>query len=74
MCATALGGHTANTGAGHLPWNAFARAIHAVPFPTVPTATVIGIALGAVVLANVVVAVPARMAARTRTAVLLRAE
>ena len=59
---------------GRVLWNAFAEAIHAVPVPTVSALTIVAIAIGAVVLANVVAAVPARLAARTRTAVLLRAE
>ena len=59
---------------GHLLWNAFAEAIHAVPVTNIPALYVAAIAVGAVVLANVVAAVPARVAARTRTAVLLRAE
>jgi hypothetical protein len=59
---------------GHLLWNGFAEAIHAVPVTSIPPAYVIAIAVGAVVLANVVAAIPARLAARTPTAVLLRAE
>jgi FtsX-like permease family len=55
-------------------WNLFADAIHAVPQPTVPTLTIALIVIGALVLANLVAAIPARQAARTRTAVLLRAE
>ena len=59
---------------GHVLWNGFAGAIHAVPVTSIPPAYVAAIAVGAVVLANVVAAVPARIAARTPTAVLLRAE
>ncbi len=59
---------------GHVLWTGFAEAIHAVPVSTISPAYVALIAAGAVVLANVVAAVPARVAARTRTAVLLRAE
>jgi hypothetical protein len=59
---------------GHVLWNAFAEAIHAVPVTSIPGAYVALIAVGAIVLANVVAAVPARLAARTRTAVLLRSE
>ena len=59
---------------GHVLWNAFAEAIHAVQVTSIPSLDVALIAVGAVVLANVVAAVPARIAARTRTAVLLRAE
>ena len=59
---------------GHVLWNGFAEAIHAVPVTSIPPAYVVAIAVGAVVLANVVAAVPARLAAHTPTAVLLRAE
>jgi hypothetical protein len=59
---------------GRWLWDLFARAIYAVPLPTVPTLEVVLVALGALVLANVVAAVPGRMAARTPTALVLRAE
>ena len=59
---------------GRVLWDLFATEIHAVPAPTIPTVTIVVIALGALVLANVVAAIPGRMAARTPTAVLLRAE
>jgi hypothetical protein len=59
---------------GRWLWVLFARQIYAVPEPTVPVASIILIAAGALVLANVVAAVPARLAARTSTAVMLRAE
>ena len=59
---------------GRWLWDLFARAIFAVPDPTVPVLQVVLVAVGAVVLANIVAAVPGRMAARTRTALLLRTE
>jgi hypothetical protein len=59
---------------GRWLWDLFARGIYAVPEPTVPVFQVVVIALGALVLANLVAAVPGRMAARTRTALALRAE
>ncbi|MGA8296408.1 MAG: FtsX-like permease family protein [Acidimicrobiales bacterium] len=59
---------------GRLLWVLFARGIHAVPEPRVPALTVVAIALGALALANIVAAVPGRIAARTQTAALLRAE
>jgi hypothetical protein len=46
----------------------------AVPLPSVPVLTITLIAVGAVVLANVVAAVPGRMAAQTPTALVLQAE
>ena len=59
---------------GRLLWDVFARAIDVVPQPTVSILAITLIAVGALVLANLVAAIPARQAARTRTAVLLHAE
>ena len=59
---------------GRWLWDLFARGIYAVPDPSVPVAEIVLVALGALVLANLVAAVPGRMAARTRTALVLRAE
>jgi predicted lysophospholipase L1 biosynthesis ABC-type transport system permease subunit len=59
---------------GRILWDLFAGGINAVPQPTVPVLAVVLIALGALVLANVVALVPGRIAARTPTALLLRAE
>ena len=59
---------------GRLLWNLFANGIHAVPAPSVPALTVVAIALGAIVLANIMAAVPGRIAARTPTGILLRSE
>ena len=59
---------------GRWLWILFARQINAVPHPTVPVASVILVAVGALVLANLVAALPARRAAHTQTALLLRAE
>ena len=60
--------------AGRSLWDLFARQIHAVPDPTVPVVTIVIVGLAALVLANVVAAIPGRQAARTHTAVLLREE
>ena len=60
--------------AGRSLWDLFARAIHAVPQATVPPLTIMFIAIGALVLANLVAAIPGLQAARTRTALLLHAE
>lgn len=60
--------------AGHFMWDLFAREINAVPQPTVPVLSIVLIVVGALVLANVVAAIPGRIAARTPTALLLRAE
>ncbi len=59
---------------GRSLWDVFARAIDVVPRPTVSMVAITLIAVGALVLANVVAAIPARQAARTRTAALLHAE
>jgi ABC-type antimicrobial peptide transport system permease subunit len=59
---------------GRWLWDLFAHQIYAVPEPTVPALWVLVIALGTLVLANVVASIPARAAARTPTALLLRAE
>jgi FtsX-like permease family len=60
--------------AGRWLWDLFARQIYAVPYPTVPVMSMALVALGTLVLANVVAAIPARTAARTPTAIMLRAE
>ena len=59
---------------GRWLWDLFARQIYAVPDATVPALSVVIVALGALVLANVVAALPGRSAARTPTALLLRSE
>jgi hypothetical protein len=59
---------------GRFLWDLFVRQINAVPDPTIPTVSIVLIAVGAVLLANLVAAVPGRIAARTPTAQLLRSE
>jgi hypothetical protein len=59
---------------GRLLWDLFAHEISAVPAPSIPAPSIVLIAIGSLVIANVVAAVPGRMAARTATALLLRAE
>jgi MacB-like periplasmic core domain len=59
---------------GRILWVQFAHAITVVPAPSVPVVPVVGIALGALVLANLIAAIPGWIAARTPTALLLRAE
>jgi ABC-type lipoprotein release transport system permease subunit len=59
---------------GRWLWDLFARQIYAVPYPTVSVVSIILVALGTLVLANVIAAVPARNAARTPTALMLRSE
>jgi ABC-type lipoprotein release transport system permease subunit len=60
--------------AGRLLWSAFAEEIHAVPTPTVPGGTIFLVAAAALVLANLVAAIPGRLAARVPAALALRAE
>ena len=59
---------------GRFLWDLFAHEIYAVPSPTVPILSVVAIVVSALVLANLVAAIPGRLAARTSTALLLRAE
>ena len=59
---------------GRWLWLAFARQLSAVPDPTIPAASIALAALAALVLANVVAAVPGRTAARTPAAMVLRSE
>jgi hypothetical protein len=59
---------------GRFLWTLFARAIYAVPQPSVPALTIVLIALGALVLANIVAVFPGQIAGRTPTALLLRTE
>jgi hypothetical protein len=59
---------------GRIVWDLFAHQINVVPAPRVPVLSVVFIALGTLVVANVIAALPGRMAARTPTAFLLRAE
>jgi hypothetical protein len=59
---------------GRWLWDLFAQNIDVVPAPTIPVMSIVLITLGALVLANLVAAVPGVIAARTKTASLLRAE
>ena len=59
---------------GRFLWDLFAREIDAVPAPSVPVVSIVLIAAGALVLANIVAAIPGRIAARTPTALVLRTE
>jgi hypothetical protein len=59
---------------GRTLWDLFAREINVVPEPSVPVLLIALIALAALVLANVVAAVPGWSAARTPAGLLLRAD
>jgi hypothetical protein len=60
--------------AGRQLWNIIAGTLGVVPSPRVPTLTVALLVPGAVLLANVIAALPARAAARTQPALVLRSE
>jgi hypothetical protein len=55
-------------------WTLFARNLNAVPHPTVPLLSVVLVAVGALVFANLAAAIPGRSAARTPTALILRSD
>jgi ABC-type lipoprotein release transport system permease subunit len=59
---------------GRWLWTLFANGIYAVPLPAVPVLEVTLVAVAAIAFVNVVALLPARIAARTPTAVLLRSE
>ena len=59
---------------GRWLWTLFARSVYVVPEPTIPVLSVILVSVGAIVLANVVAALPGRSAAKTSTARILRGE
>jgi FtsX-like permease family len=69
-----VAGIPAGIALGRWLWTLFAHQIYAVPQPTVPTLSLVYIGLGALVLANLVAAIPGRHAARTPAALALRAE
>ena len=58
---------------GRQLWILFARNINAVPQPTVPMSLLL-VTVGALILANLIAAIPARIAARTPAAFVLRTE
>jgi hypothetical protein len=60
--------------AGRVLWSSFARSISAVPYAAASVPTTILVAVGALVFANLVAVLPARSAARTPAALVLRAE
>ena len=59
---------------GRVLWNLFADEISAVPAPTVPGGSIVVIGVLALALAILVAMIPGRLAARTPTSQLLRAE
>jgi ABC-type lipoprotein release transport system permease subunit len=59
---------------GRWLWTLFANNIYAVPRPTVPFIPLVIVALSALVLANLVAALPGRSAARTSAGQVMRGE
>ena len=59
---------------GRWLWVLFARQIYAIPQPSVPVLSVVLVAIGSLLVANVVAALPGLAAARTSTSLLLRTE
>jgi hypothetical protein len=59
---------------GRWLWTLFAREIYAVPEPTIPALSIVFVILGALVLTNIIAFFPGRIAARTKAALVLRAE
>ena len=59
---------------GRSLWDLFADNIYVVPSPVVTAIPIVAIAVGALVLGNLVAAVPGRIAAHTPAALLLRVE
>jgi FtsX-like permease family len=74
IVAGVVAGIPAGVALGRWLWILFAEQIYAVPSATVPVLSLCYVALGALVLANVVAAFPGRRAARTPAALVLRAE
>jgi hypothetical protein len=59
---------------GRQLWFVFARSIAVVPDAVAPLTTLLAIAVGAIVFANLVAVLPGRAAAKTSTAIVLRSE
>ena len=60
--------------AGRWGWRLFARELEVVPVPVVSPLVVLAVAAGGIVAANLIAALPARAAAHTQPAVVLRTE
>jgi hypothetical protein len=69
-----VGGVPLGIALGRSLWDLFAREIDAAARPSVPVLSVVVIGIGALVLANLVAAIPGRIAARTPTALAFRTE
>jgi putative ABC transport system permease protein len=60
--------------AGSLMWRAVANRVGVLPTVAIPAGILVGVSVATIVVVNVIAAVPARSAARTRPAVALRSE
>ena len=60
--------------AGRWAWNLFAEQLGVVPEPVTPISTIVLAVPATILLANLIAVLPGRIAARTRPAVVLRAE
>lgn len=69
-----VGGIPAGVALGRWLWILFAQQIYAVPRATVPALSLVYVGLSALVLANLVAALPGRHASRTPAAIVLRTE
>ena len=74
VAAGTLAGVPLGTAFGRYLWDLFARQISVIPEPSVPVVEVVVVIAAALVAANLVAAIPGRVAARTPAAALLRAE
>jgi ABC-type antimicrobial peptide transport system permease subunit len=74
IVAGIVAGIPAGVALGRWLWILFAKQIYAVPSATVPVLSLCYVALGALVLANLVAAFPGWSASRTPAALVLRAE
>ena len=68
------GGATGHRGGARLVWDAFAGNLGVAVDPVVTAWIIVGVAVGTLVVANVLAVVPALVAARARPAALLRSE
>jgi DNA-binding transcriptional MerR regulator len=59
---------------GRWTWMLFARDIYVVPQPSVPVVSLVFVVIGALAFANLVAALPGRIAARTPAAIVFRSE
>jgi putative ABC transport system permease protein len=59
---------------GRVIWRGYATSIGVVPEPSIPVLWLMAVAIVTLIVANIIAALPARAAARTRPALVLRSE